>query len=48
LFCPDDGSSLDVPTDASTAREVTAVVEPHNETAGAVVLYCPTAPRSIR
>ena len=47
LFCPDDGSSLGAETSGADSASV-STVEPVNareradETAGAVVLYCPT------
>jgi len=40
LFCPDDGSSLASLPDRSESESASAA-EPDDETAGAVVLYCP-------
>lgn len=41
LFCPDDGSSLRSLPGRSWESESASASEPDDETAGAVVLYCP-------
>lgn len=41
LFCPDDGSSLAAAPNGSTESKPANAFEPDDETAGAVVLYCP-------
>jgi len=41
LFCPDDGSSLGSLPGRSSESEAPSEVESDDETAGAVVLYCP-------